>query len=129
MKRLVIDVDGTLTDVTAGGGSDYADAPVNHEVRDRLREYHALGFEIVLHTSRNMRTHQSSLGRINAHTLPILFDWLARNDIPYDEIWVGKPWCGHDGFYVDDKAVRPDEFARLSYDEIRNLLGMSPETD
>ena len=125
MRRLVLDVDGTLTD----GGSDYAGVAPNPEVVARLQEYRALGFEIVLHTSRNMRTHQSSLGRIVAHTLPVLFEWLRRHEIPYDEIWVGKPWCGREGFYVDDKAVRPDEFARLSYEEIRTLLGIRPETD
>lgn len=123
MKRLVIDVDGTLT---TGDTADYARVGVNEAVADRLRAYHAMGFEIVLYTARNMRTHQSSLGRITAHTLPVLTDWLKKHDIPYDEIWLGKPWCGREGFYVDDKAVRPDEFARLSPDEIRALLGIGP---
>ncbi len=121
MKRLVIDVDGTLT---TGEGGAYADAEVRHDVVRMLRSYREKGFEIVLHTSRNMRTHQSSVGEINAHTLPILFEWLHRHDIPYNEIWTGKPWCGHEGFYVDDKAVRPDEFAAPSYNEICALVGI-----
>jgi capsule biosynthesis phosphatase len=121
MKRLVIDLDGTLT---AGETSDYDGIGVNEAVAAQLRAYHADGFEIVLYTARNMRTHQSSLGRITAKTVPGIVDWLARHEIPYDELWVGKPWCGTEGFYVDDKAVRPDEFARLSYDEIRALLGI-----
>ena len=50
------------------------------------------------------------------------YDWLARHQIPYDEIHVGKPWCGTEGFYVDDKAVRPSEFLALSHDEIHALL-------
>ncbi len=123
MKRLVIDIDGTLT---TGETSDYANVGLNEAVAAQLRAYHAEGFEIVLHTARNMRTHQSSMGRIAAHTLPVLFDWLKKHDIPYDEIWVGKPWCGKEGFYVDDKAVRPDEFAAMSYDEIRALVGLPP---
>lgn len=121
MKRLVIDLDGTLTE---GETSDYDGIGVNEAVAAQLRAYHADGFEIVLYTARNMRTHQSSLGRITAKTVPGIVDWLARHEIPYDELWVGKPWCGTEGFYVDDKAVRPDEFARLSYDEIRALLGI-----
>jgi len=35
---------------------------------------------------------------------------------------VGKPWCGEDGFYVDDKAVRPSEFLALDYAGLRALL-------
>ena len=124
MKRLIIDLDDTLT--VHGVAADYADAPVRADVVDRLREYRAMGFEIVISTARNMRTHEGNLGRINVHTLPKVIAWLDRHDVPYDEILMGKPWCGTEGFYVDDKAVRPDEFARLDYDGIRALLGMGP---
>ena len=49
-------------------------------------------------------------------------EWLQEHQIPFDEIIVGKPWCGTDGFYVDDRAVRPSEFLNMSYAEIQNLL-------
>ena len=126
MKRLVIDLDGTLTEKET---SCYDGIGINAAVAERVREYHAAGFEIVVYTARNMRTHNSSLGRITAKTVPSILDWLARYEIPYDELWVGKPWCGREGFYVDDKAVRPDEFASLSYEEIRALLGVGPNDD
>lgn len=131
MKRLVIDIDGTLANHSS---SDYTSAGLNHEVATQLRRYQTYGFEIVLYTSRNMQTHQSNLGKITARTVPVLVDWLNKHSIPYDEIWVGKPWCGHEGFYVDDKAVRPDEFTSMSYEEICELLQMSspsgiPKTD
>lgn len=42
--------------------------------------------------------------------------------MPYDEIIIGKPWCGYDGFYVDDKAIRPSEFISLNYEQIKELL-------
>jgi capsule biosynthesis phosphatase len=54
--------------------------------------------------------------------LPVIIDWLKKHDIPYDEIHVAKPWCGNDGFYIDDKSIRPSEFAQLSYEEIQQLL-------
>ena len=69
-----------------------------------------------------MRTYEGNLGKINANTLPVIIDWLNKNKIPYDEIYVGKPWCGHDGFYVDDRAVRPKEFTSLSYEELVELM-------
>lgn len=119
MKRLVIDLDNTIT---LGNDKDYASVSPRAAVVARIREYKARGFEIVIHTSRNMRTHEGNIGKIVAKTTPIIIDWLEQHDVPYDEIWVGKPWCGHEGFYVDDKAIRPDEFERLEYDEIVALL-------
>lgn len=127
MKRLVIDLDDTLTVVDRT--KDYSDVDPRADVVARLREYKAMGFEVVIHTARNMRTHAGNVGKINALTLPVITDWLTRHDIPFDEIWVGKPWCGSEGFYVDDKAVRPDEFARLSYDQICDLVKITPKQD
>lgn len=127
MKRLVIDLDDTLTVVDRT--KDYSDVDPRADVVARLREYKAMGFEVVIHTARNMRTHAGNVGKINALTLPVITDWLTRHDIPFDEIWVGKPWCGSEGFYIDDKAVRPDEFARLSYDQICDLVKITPKQD
>ncbi|HWX46636.1 MAG TPA: HAD hydrolase family protein [Roseomonas sp.] len=120
MKRLVMDLDGTLT--IDDPAVPYPDKAPNRAVIEQLRAYKAEGFEIVIATARNMRTHNGNIGRINAQTLPVILEWLRRHDVPYDEVHVGKPWCGHDGFHVDDKALRPDEFARLSYAEVRALL-------
>lgn len=120
MKRLVFDLDGTLA--LDEPGVPYEQRRPNAEVIARLHEYRAQGFEIIICSARNMRTHQNSVGRINALTLPGILAWLNAHGVPYDEIHVGKPWCGTDGFYIDDKAVRPSEFARLSYEEIQVLL-------
>ena len=126
MKRLIMDLDNTIT-LTENG--DYRNAKPIIPVIEKLREYKAKGFEIVISSSRNMRTYKGNVGKINVHTLPIIMDWLERHNVPYDEIYVGKPWCWHDGFYVDDRAVRPDEFALMSYDEIRKLTKMDGEYD
>ena len=127
MKRLVIDLDDTLT--ITDSAKDYADVEPRDDVVARLRDYKQQGFEVVIHTARNMRTHQSNVGKINALTLPVITDWLTRHDIPFDEIWVGKPWCGKGGFYVDDKAVRPDEFTKLSYDQICALVNIGSSSE
>jgi capsule biosynthesis phosphatase len=124
MKRLVIDLDGTITIDEPKLG--YPDKLPNLAVVARLREYSAMGFTIVIQTSRNMRTYENSIGLINAHTLPVIIDWLNRYNIPYDEIHVGKPWCGTDGFYVDDRAIRPSEFLELDLSGITGLIGKTP---
>ena len=123
MKRLIFDLDDTLCTTQNG---DYDNAQPITEVVEKLRDYHRQGFTIVINTSRNMRTYQGNIGAINKNTLPIIIDWLGRHDIPYDELYVGKPWCGFEGFYVDDKAIRPDELVKLSYTEICQLLDLTP---
>lgn len=123
MKRLIFDLDDTLCTTQNG---DYANAQPITEVIEKLRDYHRQGFTIVINTSRNMRTYQGNIGAINKNTLPIITEWLDRHAIPYDELYVGKPWCGFEGFYVDDKAIRPDELVKLSYAEICQLLDLTP---
>ncbi len=77
---LVVDFDGTLRNITSAGQSYAALAP-RRTIIEKLREYLANGYRILLFTSRNK------------------------------------------GFYVDDPAIRPDEFLKLSEEEIQNLLG------
>lgn len=121
MQRLVLDLDGTIT--LDDPGVPYPDKRPNLPLVAQLRRYKAAGFTIIIQSARNMRTHQGNIGLINARTLPVIIDWLNRHDIPFDEVHVGKPWCGTEGFYVDDRAIRPDEFIRLSLAEIHALIG------
>lgn len=119
MKRLIIDLDDTICKTVAG---DYRNATPVASVIEQIRNYKRDGFEIVVNTSRNMRTFEGNVGKIAAHTLPIIVDWLNRHQVPFDEIYVGKPWCGLEGFYVDDRSIRPSEFAKYSIEEIHELL-------
>jgi len=123
MKRIIIDLDGTLT--IEDTKVEYLNKKPNLAVIEALLKYKSMGFEIVIHTSRNMRSFQGNLGKINAFTLPDIISWLNKYDIPFDEICIGKPWCGTEGFYVDDKAIRPKEFAELSYEEICEITGQN----
>ena len=119
MKKLIFDIDNTITFTERG---DYANALPNLALIAKLKEYKKNGFEIVLFSARNMRTYEGNIGKINANTLPTLLEWLNLHDVPFDEIIVGKPWCGFEGFYIDDRAVRPSEFTSMSYEEIIHLL-------
>jgi len=124
IKKLVVDLDDTIT-VTENG--DYENSkPVLETIR-LLQEYSEKGFQIVIHSSRQMRTYKGQVGKINVHTLPNIIKWLNDHQVPYDEIIVGKPWCGFEGWYVDDKSIRPSEFHRLSINEIEDLLKKEKE--
>jgi len=119
---LVVDIDGTLCGIKTSEQS-YADLEPRREMLIKLSEYQQKGYRILLFTSRNMNTYKNNLGQINKHTAPVLLEWLAKWEVPYDEILFGKPWPRKRGFYIDDRTVRPDEFLRMSEEEIQKLLG------
>ena len=122
-RCIVMDVDGPLCPKKRPEES-YEELLPHAEVVARLREYRAEGFYVILATSRNMNSYDGNLGLITANTAKTLMAWLDRHEIPYDELHVGKPWGGKGGFYVDDKAIRPSEFLKLSYDEVLELVGI-----
>lgn len=128
MKRLIIDLDHTICvpdgaqDQATDTSAKYREARPNRAVIDRLRSYRGMGFEIVINTSRNMRTFGGDVDAIKAHTLPLILEWLADHDVPFDDVIVGKPWCGLEGFYVDDRAIRPSEFTALTHEQILALI-------
>lgn len=119
MKRIVIDIDNTLCFTK---NNDYINSIPYIDVIMKLKQYKKEGFYIILFTSRNMNSYQNNIGKITANTLPIIFQWLQKYEVPYDELVIGKPWCGKQGFYVDDKAIRPYEFLTMDYNKICNLL-------
>lgn len=125
MVTIVLDVDGTLCEL---GGNDYADAVPRLEVIKRLRHFRGQGAYICLYTARNMRTYNGNLGKIMAHTSRTLFEWLEKHDIPFDEVYFGKPWPGERGFYVDDRTIRPSEFVSMTLEEIEALLAKEHES-
>ena len=117
-NKIIIDLDDTICSTKNG---DYENSIPKEKVIKKIKEYKNLGFEIIIYTSRNMRTYKSNVDLIKANTLPIIIRWLEKFDVPYDEIIVGKPWPSFGGFYVDDKAIRPDEFINLTYSEIQKI--------
>lgn len=116
---LIFDIDNTICTTENG---DYANSAPNLSIVELIRLRKDEGFYIVLFTSRNMRSYDGSIGKINKFTVPVLVDWLFKHEIPYDELIVGKPWPGPDGYYIDDRSIRPSEFLTLSHKQILSLL-------
>lgn len=117
---LVFDIDGTLCPIKKKE-EKYEDLIPNQDMVNKLKEYKKEGAKIVLFSSRNMNSYNGNLGLINANTAVVMQNWLKKWDIPYDEIYFGKPWPGHRGVYVDDRAVRPDEFLKYNFEELEKI--------
>ena len=117
---LIFDVDGTLCPIKKIE-EEYIDLIPDAQMVEKLKYYKEKGAKIVLFSSRNMNSYKGNLGLINANTAVIMQEWLKKWNIPYDEILFGKPWPGHRGLYIDDRAVRPDEFLEHSFDELEEI--------
>lgn len=107
IKTIVVDIDKTLCETD----KDYSKSKPIKQICNALKKAHNQGHYIILFTSRNMRSFRGSLGLINKYTAPILLDWLKRNEIPFDEIYYGKPW-GNSVSYLDDKMISIEEFIK-----------------
>ena len=116
-NKIIIDLDGVIAGPKPLNGS-YDDCEPNGAVIRRLRELQSAGFSIAIFTSRNVRTFDHNFGKLNAVTVPSIVSWLDKHQVPYDEVWPGKPWTGATGFYVDDKAVSIKDFLTLSPGQI-----------
>lgn len=121
---LIFDIDGTICPIK-GKDEKYEDLIPDEKIVSKMRIYKENGAKIVLHTSRNMKSYNGNIGLINANTAKVLLKWLEKWDIPYDEIIYGKPWPGHNGFYIDDRTIRPDEFINYTYDEAKKICEKS----
>ncbi len=119
-KKIIIDIDDTIT--IHSSSVKYEDKLPRKDVIEKISEYRKNGYEIILHSARNMKTYSGDISKININTLPVLIDWLKKYNVEFDGIIMGKPWCGEEGFYVDDKSIRPNEFVNLSESEIKELI-------
>jgi capsule biosynthesis phosphatase len=122
-KKICFDVDGTLCPIK-DKFQEYNTLEPFPGIVDKIKELKSLGYLIVISTARNMRYYNGNVGEINHKTLPGLLVWLEKWEIPFDEVLVGKPHCI---FYIDDKAVRPDEFLKYSYEDLLKLTGQDTE--
>ena len=123
---LIVDLDGTICPIKKSN-EKYENLKPYENIIEKLKEYKKDGFKIMIFTARNMRSYENNLGLINIHTSRMTMDWLEKWEIPYDEIIFAKPWPGKEGYYIDDRAIRPDEFLKYSQEELDAMLDKSRE--
>ena len=110
-KTMVIDVDDTIL-VTKN--RDYDNSVPVLPVIEKLREARSLGWHIILFTARGMGRSNGNIESVREEVTREIESFCSRFDGPYDEIMLGKPWAA---MYVDDKGLRPDEFAKIDLQE------------
>lgn len=110
--RICLDIDGVICQLRKPGQT-YADlAPVPGAVA-KLKAFHEHGHYLILMTARHMKTCGGNVGLTVARQGKTLLDWLAAHDIPYDEIWFGKPQAD---VYIDDNGYRFEAWDHIAGD-------------
>ena len=92
--RAVFDLDNTI--VTLGQDKEY----IKH-IKDFMMFLQSQGHTIIISTARSMKSCNSNLGKVLKKSAVTVINWLELNNIPYDEIYFGKPEAD---IYIDDRA-------------------------
>jgi len=101
--RICLDLDGVICQLKKNIFDNYEFLePVDGAI-EKIQSLKSAGHYIIIFTARRMKTHQGNLGKVIADIGLIKIDWLKKYQIPYDEIYFGKPWAD---IYVDDNAMR-----------------------
>ena len=110
--KICIDVDGVLCELRKLEQT-YADVAPLPGAIEKMTSLKQAGHYLILNTARHMVTCNSNVGLVVARQGKTLMDWLAKHNIPYDELWFGKP---HADVYLDDNAHRFTSWKEISSD-------------
>jgi capsule biosynthesis phosphatase len=96
----MIDLDGTIAELKKEGQT-YDTVRPNQGALDKLTALKKAGHYIILQTARHMKTCDGDQGKVLAKIGKQTLDWLSKHEVPYDEIYFGKPYAD---VYIDDLA-------------------------
>jgi hypothetical protein len=65
-----------------------------------------------------MKTCNNNVGKVIANIGMVTLEWLSRNNIPFDEIYFGKPLAD---VYIDDKGLKYENDWKNIENEINNI--------
>lgn len=112
--RICFDFDNTLVTYPKIP-ADYTSVEPIPENVEFARFLKKLGCTIIIYTARRMKTHSGNVGKITADVGKITIDTLENFEIPYDELYFGKPYAHA---YIDDLVVN-------AFDDYQQELGVN----
>ena len=101
--KFCFDLDNTLVTYPKVRNDYTTVFPIENNIKF-LRYLKSKGHTIIIYTARRMLTHNGNVGKIVKDVGKITLDSLDKFNIPYDEIFFGKP---HADFYIDDLSINP----------------------
>jgi len=110
--RICFDLDNTLVSSPRINGDYSTVEPIEKNIKF-LRYLKNFDHTIIIYTARRMKTHNGNVGKCLCDIGQITFDTLKKFNIPFDEIYFGKPYAD---VYIDDLALN-------CYDNLEKELG------
>lgn len=110
-KRICFELDDTL--VHLSDKKDYNRVCPIYKNIDYLKFLHNMGHTIIIYTSRGMKKYGNSEGLAIKNIAQITFETLEKYNIPYHEIYFGKPDAD---FYIDNLNIN-------GYDDLEKSIG------
>jgi capsule biosynthesis phosphatase len=111
-QRYCFDLDNTLVSYPKIINDYSSVEPITKNITF-LKYLKKFGHIIIIYTARRMKTHNGNVGKCLCDIGQITFDTLKKFDIPFDEIYFGKPYAD---IYIDDLALN-------CYDNLEKELG------
>lgn len=100
-KRICFDLDNTLVSFPKVKNDYTTVEPIEKNIAF-LKYLKTFGNTIIIYTARKMKTCQGNVGKVLQNVGKITLDTLDKFEIPYDEIYFGKPYAD---VYIDDLAL------------------------
>ena len=103
-KRIIVDIDDTLCTVI---DRDFINAIPHQEIINKVNEYYDKGYEVIISTARGQNSCKTIEEMQNKY-FKVTTEWLDKVGVKYHKLEIG--YKQNADMYVDDKAIRPDEF-------------------
>jgi len=103
---LVFDLDDTISFTT---NRDWENATPNQPLIQKINSLYDKGWTIHIVTARGQLSCDGDVAKADSTYRAIIEAWLTKNQVKYHSLSFQKKLAA---YYVDDKAMRPDEFVK-----------------
>jgi capsule biosynthesis phosphatase len=103
--RICLDLDDTIN-YCKKPEEEYGNEEPQERAVEVIRKWKSQGHYIIIQTARHMNTCNGNVGQVVARQGLTTLEWLNKYNVPFDELWFGKP---HADVFIDDKAIRHEK--------------------
>jgi capsule biosynthesis phosphatase len=112
-KRIIVDFDDTIATTTT---RDWDKAIPHWDVINRMNNLYDKGWEVWIVTARGQLSCNGDWEKADKKYRKIIEEWLANHSVKYHKLKFEKYLAS---YYIDDKALTPEEFVDLEIREIK----------
>ena len=112
-KRIIVDFDDTIATTTT---RDWDTAIPHWDVINKMNNLYDKGWEVWIVTARGQLSCKGDWAKADKKYRKIIEEWLANHSVKYHKLKFEKYLAS---YYIDDKAMLPEEFVDLEIREIK----------